>query len=736
MKKTLIILLCISAIHLFADPPSWQPITGTQYSMIMFARIIHNDDYFVLSGSNMVAAFGPGGETDCRALAGWQPYNPEGFWYFNIVANQNGEEISFKIYDSSDDTIYECTQIHIFQNDTTIGSPSEPVLLSVGGSLITGHVTLITITPPNGNITDVLISNGSYSVSPNSNGDYQMPVLPGIYNLTASLAGYNSVINTSVEVISNQITSNVNFSLIDWDQISGTQFSMVIMCEVFLGDEPILFNGENQVGAFGPGGDSDCRGVAVWQQQNLPYWDGHWFMTVVGNVQSEEITIKAYENTSAAVYESIETLIFNNNATLGSPENPHQIFLDISIDQRFNLGAAWNWISLNVHPLNSSIQNVFSPLQNNVYQIKNQTQSATYFAASQSWIGSLFNITDGECYLVYMINPVEDFTISGEPISTFQPILLQTGWNWIAYYPRTIMNISTSMASIAENVNQVKSQNQSANFINPPGSWVGDLQEMSPGSGYKINMFAPDELVYGNSDRMFMTKCREETDDPPLWTVITGTEMNMVLIASITFDGTEFNGSGQNMAGAFGSGGEADCRSIAVWQPANPPYYSNGFWYFTIVGDIEGESIQIKIYDETTDNIYSCLESLTFSSNETFGDPTNPIALTASLTNINQSIFHNTINLNVFPNPVQLSNSGNSALNISFFNTDLLQANNIDIYNIKGQKIISYPALPSNDNLVFWDFNDSTGKKIADGIYLIRFSTDRESICKKVLILK
>ncbi|MCF7793367.1 MAG: hypothetical protein K9N09_06410 [Candidatus Cloacimonetes bacterium] len=164
MKIILIFIICFISLNIFADPPNWQEITGTQYSMVLFTTIIFNNSSFDNSGTNMAAAFGPGGIDDCREIAGWESGNP-GFWYFNIVGNTNGEEISFKIYDEASDQIYDCDQTFIFQDGDTFGSPSDPYTL-------TSEFTLL-LPPQNVNISfnstrEIIALSWSTSINANS----------------------------------------------------------------------------------------------------------------------------------------------------------------------------------------------------------------------------------------------------------------------------------------------------------------------------------------------------------------------------------------------------------------------------------------------------------------------------------------------------------------------------------------------------------------------------------------
>lgn len=114
-----------------------------------------------------------------------------------------------------------------------------------------------------------------------------------------------------------------------------------------------------------------------------------------------------------------------------------------------------------------------------------------------------------------------------------------------------------------------------------------------------------------------MIACSFLFADPPNWQQITGADYSMVLVAEITLN-NPFTGVGENVAAAFGPGGESDCRSISSWDD------NLQIWYFTIVGNQNGEVIDFRIYDENSDSIYISLNSIVFDSNATIGSPDNP----------------------------------------------------------------------------------------------------------------
>lgn len=66
----------------------------------------------------------------------------------------------------------------------------------------------------NGSVTDVIVSSGSYSTSPDQSGYYTLEVPGGSWDVEASLQGYTPQIRSSITVTPGNTTPNVNFSLV------------------------------------------------------------------------------------------------------------------------------------------------------------------------------------------------------------------------------------------------------------------------------------------------------------------------------------------------------------------------------------------------------------------------------------------------------------------------------------------------------------------------------------------
>ena len=88
--------------------------------------------------------------------------------------------------------------------------------------------------------------------------------------------------------------------------------------------------------------------------------------------------------------------------------------------------------------------------------------------------------------------------------------------------------------------------------------------------------------------------------------------------------------------------------------------------------------------------------------------------------------------MSVFPNPF------NSTLLIDYVNQNNFMVDNIVIYNIVGEKIISWDVSDNTDikHQLYWDGKDVRGFEIVSGLYFVLFKGANNSIIKKITYLK
>lgn len=216
--------------------------------------------------------------------------------------------------------------------------------------------------------------------------------------------------------------------------------------------------------------------------------------------------------------------------------------------------------------------------------------------------------------------------------------------------------------------------------------------------------------------------------DPPEWEPITGAEYSMLLIAHIFCENEPFEPEPGNIAGAFGPAGVEDCRAIATWQEAIPPYYE-GFWHFVIVGNESGESIYFKIYDALSDSVYSCTSTIFFEDNATIGTPYEPYILTVGNMEIGTFEVENTRRCTLYQN---IPNPFSAETLISFY-LSMPDYVTLQIFNIRGQLLetLEKNYKSSGIHTVFWNPGD-----LASDIYIYKLTTSVSTQTKKCIYLK
>jgi len=640
-----------------------------------------------------------------------------GYYEYNLELPPGTYEITAHLSGFYDSTY---SDIYVFPNQTTSDIDFDLQPLTYEG-YVSGTVTL---QDGPGNVEDVIISApGAESVNPDADGHYLLTIASGTHNITASLEGYAPVTIRDVHVLPDQTTTGIDMILINWDVIDGTQFTMIVYATVSHEGKFLYGVESNQLGVFGPDGENDCRGIAQWQLGNHQLWDtdyyywdlpGYWYVTVASNNNSgtDSLHFKAYDTATDSIYTCPETIIFEdctiNQINLTAPSNPQT--------QEFDLVQNWNWISFYLFPENNLIDSLFSELTpDDIYQIKNQTQISTYFTPG-GWTGDLEYVFPGVGYLVYMKNPVDNFTIQGFPINPIiNPIELNQDWTWIGYSLPEPLPLASALESVTGNATCIKTQEHSAIYWS--GQWIGDLAVMEPGKGYKIFTENEGNLVYPLPDSkaydigpivVDMTK-----QIPQDWQILTGTQENMIVIATIFLGEKTIIGGKDYIVGIFDK--YDNCRSIG--------YPFNDFWYFTVVGNEIGEELHCKLYERDTGTVLESENFLTFEKDITVGTPQSPTKI-----NINGSYSNNIFKLkSIYPNPCK------ELVSISYIIPEQGYVE-LAIYNIKGQRVetlVSIPRCTEKEYTVHWNT-----EKFSPGIYFVKLTWKGNSEVRKFVVIQ
>ena len=132
------------------------------------------------------------------------------------------------------------------------------------------------------------------------------------------------------------------------------------------------------------------------------------------------------------------------------------------------------------------------------------------------------------------------------------------------------------------------------------------------------------------------------------------------------------------------------------------------------------------------------------------GDPNSPLDPDGTITDMGALYFNQgtsiendelqitNYELSNYPNPF------NPTTTISFsLNTENTEDTELIIYNLKGQKIKTFPVILSPESVfgkgqssIVWDGTDQTGQPVSSGIYLYKLKCGRYSSTKKMILLK
>ena len=295
--------------------PDWAPISA-QHSMT-----VQGDGYFdgekIESDGYVIAAFGPGGESDCRGKADITGRGENWEYQLTIVSDTDGEEITFQIWNNNTGQIYSVKESLPFEADENMrksldmpldlesvspdqGTSGQELALTITGTGFDEHTKVSMHLQDGGNRTDimpvVLTDETHLSVSiPSAAG-------AGLYTLSASNETKRSELPGAFTLVPN------------WTPISA-RYSMTVQGDAYLSGQKIEGDGY-VIAAFGPGGESDCRGKA-----DITETEGNWeyHLTVVSDSNGEEISFKIWNSRETRLHSVRDTVVFEADSDITKP---------------------------------------------------------------------------------------------------------------------------------------------------------------------------------------------------------------------------------------------------------------------------------------------------------------------------------------------------------------------------------------------------------------------------------
>jgi hypothetical protein len=178
-----------------------------------------------------------------------------------------------------------------------------------------------------------------------------------------------------------------------------------------------------------------------------------------------------------------------------------------------NLTNGWNWISINVIPVDGNDLN--SVLGFTGYTDGDLIQTTgglvAEFFEGFGWFGNLETISPDVMYLMYLTNS-KLLTINGVPVDVSEPIAIVPGWNWIGYKPQIPIEINTALVSesfVNGDIIQTTGGNVAEYFEG--FGWFGNLEELMPGVGYLLFVSNSGSIIYPMESKLFSNQEMNES---------------------------------------------------------------------------------------------------------------------------------------------------------------------------------------------------------------------------------
>lgn len=373
-----------------------------------------------------------------------------------------------------------------------------------------------------------------------------------------------------------------------------------------------------------------CVGIAHPQYLNT-YDAWYVMMTVYGDAYvnaNENLQFRLWNAESGISYSAVNVLPaafpFSPNMVKGTLTDPIVLEVTSSIRQTLALQPAWNWISMNIKPLDAATQKVFGPVLDEITMVKSKTQ---FFSVSgTNYGGSLKTIDVTSSYRV-QAQRAATLTIDGTAVNCAETaIMIHSGWNWIGYLPLQTMSVNDALADI-EPVAGDLIKSKTAFAVYDGSQWVGTLARMIAGEGYMYQSHASEPFTFhypgtsngerrmANGERL-LANVRSTSDEG--WTFVPVTDPysgNMAIVARV------MNGEQIVHGLEVGIFAGEQCRGAATEEFVNDQ--PGGYWFITVAGD-EPTPLTIKVYDRVSQQITVVEQALQYTDDATLGTLAEP----------------------------------------------------------------------------------------------------------------
>lgn len=349
----------------------------------------------------------------------------------------------------------------------------------------------------------------------------------------------------------------------------------------------------------------------------------------------QPITLYAWDSATGTLYADLPTsqpLKVTPAAMIGSYDAPVIITVKDKRRQPLDMEEGWNWVSFNVIPEGEVVEDIIRSLaKHGEVLIKTQELSfwlqpdGTVLRPSEEDLAEKTPTAD----MMYAIQSpsTANFGVIGTPVDLSAGIPLapakegEPSWTWIAYHPQyhgTINEVLDTSHAVEGDI--IKSQQEFAVFHHNTSTdtrmWVGSLQTLWPGRGYKYLSHATEaQTLHYNAPEFSLTSlsAARAPQRASYYHADCHYADNMTVLAAFEDQDAEHIGE---VAAFVGD----ECRGSAHVR-------EDGLVFLTIQGRQQGEQISLRYYNADTGEEQALEPTISYGNDAILGTVAEPLLL-------------------------------------------------------------------------------------------------------------
>jgi len=283
----------------------------------------------------------------------------------------------------------------------------------------------------------------------------------------------------------------------DWS-VDRTKFdqTMTIIADVYnkVNGIQVLDNDTRDMVAVFAG--SECVGVANISTNTDEL--SQLYLNVYGNSMTEgsDLDFYLWDYSEGSVTKLLPNtpVTFNANAMVGMPPaEPLKLVVAETEMQDIALQPGWNWIALNLMPLNGTSANttfLSSRVFSNGDIIKDDSKHSEYSEARNLWMLDDISFSNKKVYRVYVHKATRANVLGTKFSKADCEMQIQQGWNELPYVNTYNMPIKNAMADFTldgkATEGDILKGIESFAVLSKAYGWIGSLQTLEAGQGYYL----------------------------------------------------------------------------------------------------------------------------------------------------------------------------------------------------------------------------------------------------------